>query len=110
MSPEIDRRRYRRVRAAILARPLGPLARMAPRQVSDISTGGVRVLSDEPQHVGAPIEIELVFPDGGSATCTAEVVWVEALGPAAPARFEMGLRFVEVDPDDMERISAVLED
>ncbi len=110
MPPEIDRRRFRRVRAAILARPLGPLARMAPRQVSDISAGGVRVLTDEALHVGAPIEIELVFPDGGSATCTAQVVWSEGLGPDAPARYEMGLQFVEVDPDDMGRIAAVLED
>ncbi len=103
-------RRYRRVRAAILVRPLGPLARMAPRQVSDISLGGLRVLTDEPHRVGDRIEIELVFPDGGSATCTAEVVWAEALGPDAPARYETGLRFVEVDPDDMGRIAAVLED
>ena len=109
MPPEIDRRRYRRVRAALLARPLGPLARMAPRQVSDISVGGLRVLTDDPQRTGDRLEIELVFPDGGSATCTAEVVWVEAL-PAAAARFEMGLRFVEVDPDDLGRIAGVLED
>ena len=110
MPPDIDRRRFRRVRAAILARPLGPLARMAPRQVGDISTGGVRVLADEPQREGAPIEIELVFPGGGSATCMAEVVWIEALGSGAAARYEMGLRFVEVDPDDLGRIAAVLED
>jgi hypothetical protein len=110
MTPEVDRRRYRRVRAAILVRPLGPLARIAPRQVSDISAGGLRVFADEPQRVGGRIEIELVFPDGGSATCTAEVVWAERLVPGAPARFEMGLRFVEVDPDDLDGITAVLED
>jgi len=110
MPPEIDRRRYRRVRAAILVRPLGPLARVAPRQVSDISAGGLRVYSDEKQRVGSRIEIELVFPDGGSATCTAEVVWAEELAAGEPARYEMGLRFVEVDPDDLDRIAAVLED
>ncbi len=110
MSTQSGQRRYRRVRAPILVRPLGPLARLAPRQVTDISLGGLRVLSDEPQRVGDRLEIELVFPGGGSATCTAEVVWGEALGPVAAARFEMGLRFVEVDPDDLERIAAVLDD
>ncbi len=110
MPPQVDRRKYRRVRASILVRPLGPLARVAPRQVSDISAGGLRVYADEAQGVGKRLEIELVFPDGGSATCTAEVVWAEALAIDAPARFEMGLRFVEVDPDDLERIAAVLED
>lgn len=110
MQSEVDRRRYRRVRAAILVRPLGPLARARARQVSDISAGGLRVYADEAQRVGATIEIELVFPDGGSATCRAEVVWVEELGIDAPAKLEMGLRFVEVDPDDLERIAGVLED
>jgi len=110
MPPEIDRRRFRRVRAAILVRPLGPLAQVAARQVSDISVGGLRVLADEPQRVGGRIEIELVFPDGGSSTCTAEVVWADELPRTAPGRFEMGLRFVEVDPDDLERIASVLED
>lgn len=110
MPPEIDRRRYRRVRAAILVRPLGPLAQVAPRQVSDISAGGLRVYADEAQRVGARIEIELVFPDGGSATCQADVVWAERLPIDSPARFEMGLRFVEVDPDDLGRIASVLED
>ncbi len=110
MSRENDRRRYRRVRAAILVRPLGPLARMAPRQVSDISVGGLRAYSDEKQREGARLELELVFPDGGSASCTAEVVWVERLPADAPALYEMGLRFVEVDPDDIDRISGVLED
>jgi hypothetical protein len=38
------------------------------------------------------------------------VVWAEALPFDAPARFEMGLRFVEVDPDDLGRIAGVLED
>jgi hypothetical protein len=110
MSPEIDRRRYRRARAAILVRPLGPLARVAPREVGDISVGGLRAYSDDRQRVGARLEIELVFPDGGSASCMAEVVWVEKLPVDAPALYEMGLRFVEVDPDDVERISGVLED
>lgn len=109
MPPEIDRRRYRRARAAILVRPLGPLAR-GEHPVNDISVGGLRAYSDDKQRLGARLELELVFPDGGSATCRAEVVWAEALPIDAPARFEMGLRFVEVDPDDLDRIAGVLED
>jgi hypothetical protein len=111
MSPQVvDRRRYPRARANILVRPLGPLARVAPRQVGDISVGGLRAYSDEKQRLGARLEIELVFPDAGSVTCMAEVIWVEELAPGAPARFEMGLQFVQVDPEDLERIASVLED
>jgi hypothetical protein len=103
-------RRFHRARAAILVRPAGPLARVAPRLVRDISLGGLRALSDEPQRVGARLELELVFPGGESATCLAEVVWADELVPGAPARFEMGLRFLQVEPEDLERIAAVLED
>lgn len=110
MSPEVDRRRFRRVCAAILVRPLGPLAARMARRVGDISTGGLRAYSDDKQKLGAKLELELVFPDGGSATCNTEVVWIEALPSDAPARYEMGLRFLDVEPEDLERIAAVLED
>lgn len=109
MPAEVDRRRFRRVCAAILVRPLGPLARAA-RQVSDISAGGLRAYSDDKQRMGAKLELELVFPDGGNATCTAEVVWIESLPADAPAKYEMGLRFLDVEPEDLERIAGVLED
>jgi hypothetical protein len=111
MSPSpIDRRSFRRARANILVRPAGFLARIAPRPVKDISLGGLRTLSDDPQRVGARLELELLFPDGGSATCLAEVVWVEPLPDGAAARFEVGLRFVEARPEDLKRIAGVLED
>lgn len=105
-----NERRYHRARAAILVRPAGPLARVAPRLVKDISLGGLRALSDDPQKRGARLELELIFPAGENATCLAEVVWIEQLAPGAPAKYEMGLRFVEVEPEDLERIAAVLED
>lgn len=110
MSAPIDRRRFHRARTAILVRPAGPLARVAPRLVQDISLGGLRALADEPQRVGARLELELLFPEGGSATCLAEVVWAEPQPPGSRARFEMGLRFVQVEPEDLERIGQVLDD
>lgn len=103
-------RRYRRVRADILVRPAGPLTRVAPRQVKDISLGGLRAYSDEKHKIGARLELELFFPDGGSAVCIAEVVWAEQLQNDAPARYEMGLCFVQVEPEDLERIGKLTED
>ena len=105
----VDRRRYHRVRAPILVRPAGPLTRVAPRQVGDISLGGLRAYSDEAQAVGTRLELELFLPAGGSVTCLAEIVWVEELPEDAPARFETGLRFVQVEPEELSRIAAVLE-
>ncbi len=109
MSTTVDRRQYRRARASILVRPAGPLARVAPRLVADISLGGLRAYSDDFQRLGARLELELIFPDKTSATCLMEVVWLEKLAPRAPARYEMGLRFVEVEPEDLEKIGQILE-
>jgi hypothetical protein len=108
--PPVDRRRYHRVRAPILVRPAGPLTRVAPREVGDISLGGLRAYSDEKQPVGTKLELELFLPAGASVNCLAQLVWIEPLAKGAPARFEMGLRFVEVEPEELNRIAAVLED
>jgi hypothetical protein len=106
----IDRRRFHRARASILVRPAGPLTRVAPQQVKDISLGGLRAYSDDPQKVGARLELELLFPGGGSATCIAQVVWVEELAAGAPAKLEMGLQFVQVEPEDLQRLSKLIID
>ncbi len=110
MPAPVDRRKFHRARAAILVRPAGPLARVAPRLVQDISLGGLRAFSDEPHRVGTRLELELLFPEGGTAVCLAEVVWAELQPEGSRGRFEMGLRFVEVEPEDLERIGQVLED
>ena len=104
----IDRRRFARSRVPILVRPAGFLARIAPRLVDDISIGGLRTHTDEALRLGTRLELELFFPDGGSATCLAEVVWAEPLPEGGAARFEVGLRFVQADPADLERIAALL--
>jgi hypothetical protein len=105
-----ERRRYRRLRAPILVRPVSALASLAKRMVSDISLGGVRAYSDEKQKPGSRLELELFLSGDVSVTVLAEVVWVETLPEGAPARFDVGLRFVDVRPEDLERIAALLGD
>ena len=108
--PRPERRRYRRVQAPVLIRPVSPLARRVKPIVSDLSAGGLRAYSDEEQKPGTRLELELLLPDGASATILAEVVWIMALPEGAPARYDVGLRFVDVRPDDLERIARVLEE
>jgi c-di-GMP-binding flagellar brake protein YcgR len=109
-SIHLDRRRYRRARAPIYVRPVGARAYAVKRQVNDISLGGLRAYSDEGVKPGTRLEMELFFSDGDSATVLAEVVWVEALPEGAPARFDVGLRYVQARPEDLERIAQVLGD
>ena len=105
-----ERRRYRRLPAQILVRPVGALAHRVKQKVNDVSLGGLRAFSDEERKPGARLELELLFPDGTSATVLAEVVWVTPLPDGAPARFDVGLRFVDARSEDLQRIAQLLGD
>jgi Tfp pilus assembly protein PilZ len=78
--------------------------------VNDISLGGIRVYTDDRHAVGDHLELELWLPDGQSLTLDTAVVWVDALEKAEPARFELGLRFVDAAHADLERLQAVLKE
>ena len=110
MTVDLDRRRFRRIRAPIFIRPVGPLIQRLSSQVGDISLGGLRAFSDDKRKPGERLELELFLPDGGSTTVVAEVVWVQNLPEGSPARFDVGLRYVEVAPHDLQRIAQILGD
>ncbi|HEU4383574.1 MAG TPA: PilZ domain-containing protein [Anaeromyxobacteraceae bacterium] len=108
VKPDGDRRRFHRARVPILIRPVSPLARLVRYQVQDLGRGGLRCYSDEPHAPGTRLEIEIAFPEGKSAVALVEVVWDEALPDGAPARHDVGLRFVDAAPEDRDRIAALL--
>jgi len=96
------------VHAPILVRPVSVLAAAVPQRVSDVSAGGLRAYSDEERLPGTRLELELLFPDGTSATVLAEVAWAEVIAGGVPARFDVGMRFVDARPEDLERIARAL--
>lgn len=105
----VERRRYARVQAPILVRPIGPASlQHLPRQVGDIGLGGLRAYSDEAHMPGTRVELELFLPAGEPAVVLAEVAWVETLPPGSPARFDVGLRFVLVSSTDLRRIESAI--
>ncbi len=105
-----ERRNFRRVRAPILVKPAGHVASgKLLRPVSDIGRGGVRAFSDDEQPVGTRVEIELFFRDGPPAHVVAEVAWVQPLPRGGPARFDVGMRFLQIHADDLARIDAASE-
>jgi hypothetical protein len=102
-----DRRQYPRLQAPVFCRPLGkPL--FGRRKAIDISLGGVRLYADEAPNPGERLELELFLPDHSELTCRVEVVWVEPLGMGAPARFDVGVKFVGISPVDEQRLASVL--
>jgi hypothetical protein len=104
----VDRRKFRRVEAPVLVRPARRVSQLAGRRVADISAGGFRAYSDDPHAPGTRLEVELFFPDGGSAVALAEVVWTEPLPEGSGARFDVGMRFVEARREDLGRILKLL--
>jgi hypothetical protein len=109
MASGIDRRKYRRLRAAVYCRPAGVKFLARQREPVDVSMGGIRIYSDDQLRVGELLKMEFFLPDTPPVTYTAEVVWVEPLKAAgAPARFDVGLKFIQLEPDALELLLRVL--
>jgi c-di-GMP-binding flagellar brake protein YcgR len=103
-----DRRRYPRVNAEVLCRPAGSALFHHKRNTQDISLGGMRVFSDEDFPVGHRLDLDILLPDGSSVRCWAEVVWRVELGTAAGAKYDIGLKFTDLAPADIQRLAVVL--
>ena len=103
-----DRRRYPRVQADVLCRPAGSSMLHHKRNTQDISLGGARVFSDDEYAVGSRLDLDVLLPDGSIVRCWAQVVWLVALGPVGEARFDVGLKFTDMAPTDVQRLSTVL--
>ena len=107
VDPDDDRRKFPRVKAPIYCRPAR--RRLPRRQVVDVGLGGMRVYSDEPFQIGARFEVELFLPDADSVTCLTEVVWIRTLDAGAPARYDVGLQFLDVPDRGRDRLLEVLD-
>ena len=103
----MDRRQYPRVNAPVFCRPVGKPF-FGRRRASDVSLGGMRLFADEAPATGDRLELELFLPGDVEATCIVEVVWVEPLPEGSPARYDVGVKYVEIANDDKQRISDVL--
>jgi hypothetical protein len=85
---------------------MGFLARQ--REAVDVSLGGLRIFSDEALRVGELLKMEFFLPDVEPVTYTAEVVWIDALPSGSPARFDVGLKFIQLDPAALRLLMQVL--
>lgn len=108
LAPVLDRRRYPRVAADVLCRSAGLALLHHRRNTKDISLGGMRVFTDEEFSAGSRLELDVYLPDGGDVRCWAQVMWQVKLADGGPARFDVGLKFLDMAPVDLQRLSAVL--
>src|SRR4051812_37550911 len=107
-----ERRRFKRLHAPVLCRPLGAtlVDDGDKRKVQDISLGGVCVYTDDKHQVGEHLELELFLPSGETLVLDTLIVWIDPLDAKAPAKFEIGLQYVDIAEADRARIEAVLRD
>jgi hypothetical protein len=68
----------------------------------------MRVFADDDFSVGSRLDLDVYLPDGTSVRCWAQVVWRVDLGPSAPARFDVGLKFLDMAAPDIQRLATVL--
>ncbi len=68
----------------------------------------MRVFSDEDFVVGSRLDLDVLIDSQAPVRCWATVVWRTALGPGSPAKFDVGLKFTDMAPADIQRLAAVL--
>lgn len=66
------------------------------------------VVSDEEFDVGNRLDLDVLLPEGTPVRCWADVVWVLELEEGNGARYEVGLKFTDVAPTDIQRLARVL--
>ena len=93
--------------AQVFCRPVGrPL--FAKRKATDVSLGGVRLYADEAPAIGDRLELELFLPDSNQVICVVEVVWLEPLPEGAPAKFDVGVKYVDISASARQQLEIVL--
>jgi len=104
----LQRPSYRRLQAPIYHRPTSWFAQGLPRRSAESALGGVRSYSDDAVKPGRLLEMDVCLPDGGTVTALVEVEWCDPLPRQEPARFDVGLKLVQIAPGDRVRLDSVL--
>ena len=102
-----NRRHYLRYNAPVCYRSASLFSARKP--LVNISLVGIRIYSDDQFRIGKRLELELILPDNTILTCTAQVVWQKALSDDAPAKYDTGIRFLDISPEHVERLASILE-
>ena len=75
----------------------------------NVSMGGARVFSDESMKVGSKLNLELMPDPDVSVQVLARVAWIDELPDGSPARFDVGLEFLDVPEEMVSRVAVILQ-
>ncbi len=91
----------------MLWRSPGLIAKLS--RTVNLSMGGARVFSDDRMKVGSKLNLELMPEPETSVQVFARVAWIDELPEGAPARFDVGLEFLDVPEEMVSRLAAILQ-
>lgn len=103
-----NRPRYRRIDAPIYHRPASWFARGLRGGISSPEVTGVRSYSDDRLKPGRMLEMDVFPPGGGSFRALVEVAWCDEMPQDFPARYDVGMRVVQVESGGLSRLQDVL--
>ena len=75
----------------------------------NMSLGGARVYSDDRMKLGRKLHLELLAGPDSTVQVLARVVWIDELEAGAPARYDLGLEFLDVPEEMTSRLAAILQ-
>ncbi len=107
-NPTLNRRQYPRYKAPICYCPAPFFSARKP--MTDIGPGGMRIYSDDKFKIGKRLEIGIFLPDDSILTITAKVVWQDPLPDAAAAKYDVGLQFLDMPKDGLQRLQEMLKE
>jgi PilZ domain len=81
---------------------------MARRHPVDISLDGVRIYSDQGFRIGELLTLEFILPNAPAGTVVGQVMWIRKLPSGSPARFDIGLMFRSMAPEQLHALKELL--
>ncbi len=103
-----NRPRYRRIEAPIYHRPASWFARGLRGGTTSPEVTGVRSYSDDWLKPGRKLEMDVFPPGGGSLRALVEVVWCDEMPEDFPARYDVGMRVLQVEGGSLSQLRGVL--
>jgi len=70
----------------------------------DISRGGARIYSDRPLKVGEALQLKFFVPGSKTVTPTVRVAWIKETADKSPAKYEIGLQFLDISETCLNRL------
>jgi c-di-GMP-binding flagellar brake protein YcgR len=104
----VDRRAYPRQHLLVSVRRPGESSADRWLTTRDVSAGGMRLLSATALVKGDRMPLEVLLPDGSWLAVTTKVAWSVKLDVGSTAEYEVGLRFLELGAEELERLQPLL--